>query len=133
MTASSLSVEHAGVQNSPITRGITGGQNAFVLKHENDGAMRGARAMDDSLRNDEALSRLERDGTIFEIDKQLALDHVEELVVCVVLVPVVRTLDDAQPHNGFVHLAERLVIPLEVAGVREKLGVDDFQWFVQNV
>ena len=89
------SLEHAGVQNSPIARGITGGQNAFVLKHENDGAMRGARAMDDSLGNYEALSRLERDGTIFEVDKQLALDHVEELVVRVVLVPVVRTLDDA--------------------------------------
>jgi hypothetical protein len=51
--------------------------------------------MDDSLGNYEALSRLERDGTIFEVDKQLALDHVEELVVRVVLVPVVRTLDDA--------------------------------------
>ncbi len=60
-----------------------------------DGAMRGARAMDHSPGNDEALSRLERDGTIFEIDKQLALDHVEELVVRVVLVPVVLTLDHA--------------------------------------
>ena len=59
-----------------------------------------ARAMDHLLGNDEALSRIEGHCTILEIDEQLAVNHVEELIVCVMLVPVVRTFDDAQAHDG---------------------------------
>ncbi len=91
------------------------------------------RAMDDLPGNDEALPRIEGHCPIVQIDEQLALHHVKELIVCDVFVPVVRTFDYAQAHNGFVHLAECLVIPLKLAGVRQSLGVDDFQWLVQDI
>ena len=90
--------------------------------------MRRAGAMDHSLGNDETLSRIELDGAVFKIDEQLALDDVEELVVRIVLVPVILTLDDAKADHGFVYLAERLVVPLEFAGIGKSLRVDDFKW-----
>jgi len=46
-----------------------------------------------------------------QIDRQLALDDEEELVLVVVLVPVEVALDDAQADHGVVDRDERLVEP----------------------
>jgi hypothetical protein len=89
--------------------------------------------VDDLPGNDKALTRIERYGAIFQINEEPALKHVEKLVVTVVLVPMVFTLKYAQAHNGVVYLAERLVVPLEFAGVSKTLGVDGLKWFVQDV
>ena len=51
------------------------------------------------------------DGAVFEVDDESTLDHVEELVEVIVLVPVIFALDDAEPDDRVVHLAERLVVP----------------------
>ena len=66
-----------------------------------------AGAMDDSLGNDKSLSWVELDGSVFEIDEQLAVNDVEELVIRIVLVPVILTLQDTKPNHGVIHLAER--------------------------
>lgn len=50
-------------------RRIAGGEDTFVLNHEDYRAMRGARAMDHSLGNDEALSRIQRHRAFFKINQ----------------------------------------------------------------
>jgi hypothetical protein len=95
--------------------------------------MRRAGAMNHLPGNDKALPRIERDGTLFEIDEQLAIHNVEELVIRIVLVPVILTFQHAKADDGVVYLAERLVVPLKFASVGKSLGVDEFQWFVQNI
>ncbi len=67
------------------------------------------------------------------IDQQLAVDHVKELVVVIVLVPVILAFDNAHAHHRVVHLAERLIEPFVVAGVGNRINVDDLQRPVQNV
>lgn len=89
--------------------------------------------MDDSLGNDKSLSWIERDGLVLQINQKLTFDHVEELIVAIVLVPVVLTFKDAKPNHGFIYLAKRLVIPFELASVGKRLGIDNFQWFVENI
>ena len=54
-----------------------------------------AGAMHDALRNHESLARAQLHGPAFKIDQQLAFDHVEKLIVVIVLVPVVLAFDHA--------------------------------------
>jgi hypothetical protein len=49
-----------------------------------------------------------------QVDKQLSLDHVEKLVVIVVLVTVILALNYAPANHRFVHLAKRLVMSLKL-------------------
>jgi hypothetical protein len=95
--------------------------------------MRRAGAMDDSLGNDKSLSWLERDGLVLKVNQQLTVDDVEELIVGIVLVPVILTFKDAKPNHGFIYLAQRLVIPLELASIGKGLGIDNFQGLVENI
>lgn len=71
--------------------------------------------MEDGARYNESLARVKFDRFVFQIDQEPALDHVEELVLFVVLVPVVFTLDDANADDGAVDLAERLIEPFVLA------------------
>src|SRR2546429_10023509 len=81
--------------------------------------------MQDPPRYHEALSRAECDRASLEIDDELALYYIEELVVGVVLMPVILALHHAQSDDRVIHLAEGLVIPLELAGVDQRLEVDN--------
>jgi hypothetical protein len=64
-----------------------------------------------------ALVGLERHGLgVLEVDEQPALEHEEELVLVVVLVPVEVALDDTQAHDGVVDLRQRLVEPRLMRG-----------------
>ena len=76
-------------------RSVPGRVDAGVFNHQNDRALGGARAMEDGARYRESLARAKLDRLVFKIDQELTLDHEEELVLFVVLVPVVLTLDDA--------------------------------------
>ena len=98
-----------------------------------DSSNRRARTVQDSLRDHEPLARREFDRPILEVDEKLAFDHIEELVVLIVLVPVVFAFDHAEPHHGAIHLAERLVVPLEFASVGERLGVDQLERLEREV
>src|SRR5262245_6942316 len=104
---------------------VAGRHHAGALDHENDGALRGARAVHDPLRHREALPRPELDGPPFEIDDPSPLDHVEELVLMVVLVPVEFSLHHTEAHNAVVHATERLVVPTVSATLDELLDGDE--------
>ena len=67
--------------------------------------------MHDSLRYDKALLPAKLDAPILEVYDEATVEDKEELVVAVVLVPVILTLQDAQPNHRVVDLAQRLVIP----------------------
>src|SRR6266567_4591174 len=75
--------------------------------------------MHDALRHRETLPRPELDRPPLEIDDPSSLDHVEELVLVVVLVPVEFTLHHAEAHDAVVHATERLVVPAVPAAIDE--------------
>jgi len=89
--------------------------------------------MQDAARHDKALSCAEFDRTSFKIDDELALNDIEELVVGVVLVPVILALHHTESDHGVIHLAERLVVPLEPASVDQRLDVDNFESRIEDV
>jgi len=97
-----------------------------VFDHKDYGTLRSARAVQDSLGDNEALSRSEFHGSILQVDQESPLDHIEEFIISVVLVPVIIAFYNPQPHYGLVNLAQRLVVPLVRAGVGESLLVDHF-------
>jgi hypothetical protein len=89
--------------------------------------------MEDGARHHESLALVKLDRFVFQIDQEPALDHVEELVLFVVLVPVVLTLDDAHADDGAVDLAERLIEPFVLAALGHRFDVDELEWAVQDV
>ena len=87
----------------------------------------------DALGHHYALPRVQRDGPVLEVDQELAGHAVEELVIVVVLVPVVFTLHDTEPHDRLVHLAEGLVVPRELAVIDQLADVDELERIVEDV
>src|SRR5688572_32439425 len=67
-----------------VSRGGDGGR----FDHEHDRARRHPRPVHHALRNDHALARRELHRAPLEIEMKQALEHEEELVLAVVLVPV---------------------------------------------
>jgi hypothetical protein len=56
---------------------------------------------------------------LLQINQKLALQHEEELVLFLVLVPVEFSLHDAEANHAVVHLSKGLVVPLLFAGSNE--------------
>src|SRR5271163_3968776 len=98
---------------------VAGWDNPGILDHENHGALRSAGAMQGPSWHHKALARMKLHDALFQVNQQLALDHIEELVVLVMFVPVIFALDDGHAHNGLIDLAERKVEPLEFTGIGE--------------
>src|ERR1700691_104866 len=65
-----------------------------ILYHQNHRPLRRARAVHSSPGHNETLPRSKLDHPVLQIDEQLALDHIKELVVLIVLVPVVFAFDN---------------------------------------
>lgn len=89
--------------------------------------------MHHSLRNREPLSGGELDCPTLQVNYEAPLDHVEELILLVVLMPVELALHDAEAHNAVVHSAQRLVVPRILAGIDECLDVNELQGSVPRV
>jgi hypothetical protein len=85
------------------------------------------------FRNRKPLSRCELDRLAFQVDYETPLDHVKELILLVVFMPVEFALHDAEPYDAVVHSAQRLVIPRVLAGIDESLNVNALQWSVPRV
>jgi hypothetical protein len=83
--------------------------------------------------DDESQAGFKLDGSFLKVDKQQAFDGEEELVVVVVLVPVVLAFDEADADYRIVDLAEGLVEPLVILGVRDGVEVDAFEGVVEDV
>src|SRR6266436_3491367 len=110
-----------------------GGNDPSVFYHDYHRALRSPRAVPDTFGNDEALPRVESYRPPFEIDQKLTLNDVEKLVVLFVLVPMVFTTKNPQPHDCAIHLAERLVVPLKFAVIGKPLFFHDFQRLIVNI
>jgi hypothetical protein len=89
--------------------------------------------MHHAFRNYDGFARGQVEATILEIDKQLAADHVEELIFVVVLMPMIFAVDNSEPDDRLVHFAQRLVVPLIAARIDERRDVNHFQRAVQNI
>jgi hypothetical protein len=87
----------------------------------------------DSLWHNKALPRGKFHGAILEINQKLALDYVEEFIVGVMFVPMIFALHDAKAHDGLVHLAQRLVVPLRSGRIRHSLLFNHLERPVKNV
>lgn len=61
--------------------------------------------MQDPFRNDKSLPRAEFGGAPLQVNEKTTFDHVEELILSVMLVPVILALHHAQTHDGFVYSA----------------------------
>ena len=79
------------------------------------------------------LARSQVDRALFQIDQQLTANDIEELVFVLVFMPMIFALDHAEPHDGLVHFAQRLVVPLVRARFDESGHVDRFERAVKNV
>ena len=88
--------------------------------------------MEYAFRNNESLSGLELNGPAFQIDDQPAIDYIEEFIVVVMFVPVIFTLDHADPDNRCVDLTKRLIEPRHL-GIGERFLINDFEGSVQEV
>jgi len=89
--------------------------------------------VNDALRHNEPLPRLQRDGAILEIDKKFAVHDVEEFIEIVVLVPVILALHDSQTHDRIVDLAERPVEPAVLDRIDDLRKVDDLERGIADV
>ena len=109
------------------------GYDTGVLHHENHSALGRARAVNDTLWNDEPFLRIEGHCAPFEIDQEHTVQDKEELVVLVVLVPVVLALHDPETNDGAVHLAQSLVVPPVLTGADQRGNVNLLQLREQDI
>src|SRR5690242_6110439 len=103
------------------------------LDHENHGSLWSPRPMQHTFWDAKPLSRCELDRSALQLDHKTALNHIEELVFVVVLVPVELSLHDAEPHDTVIHSAQCLVVPGVPACIDEFLNVDALERSVPRV
>lgn len=83
--------------------------------------------MHDAFRHHRALPWIERDGLgIFDFNDELAFDHIEELILVVMLVPVEISVDDTESDHAIIDIDEALVPP-GLDAVCERLDVHVFE------
>ena len=85
-----------------------------------------AGAVHDALADRHALVLVELDGAVLQVNEELPLQHEEELVLVVVLVPVELALEAADADDAVVDLGERAVPPGVVYGAEERPEVNQF-------
>src|SRR5262249_33457630 len=81
----------------------------------------------------ESLPWREFNRSAFQVDQQLALNHIKELIVMIMLVPVILAFDHSQAHHRSVDLTKGLVVPGVRSRAGERLLIDQLQMLVQNV
>ena len=98
--------------------------DSCVFDHQHYGSALGTRAMHNPPWNNKSLSRRNLDRAVFKVNQQLTFNDVEELVVFVMPMPVIFPLHHAEADYRIIYLAESLVVPPELASVRESLLAD---------
>jgi len=88
--------------------------------------------MPDALWNHKSLSGPEPNGAVLEINGELAFDHIKEFVIVIVFVPVILTLDHADPDNRRVDLAKCLIEPRHLR-IGKRFLIDDLKCTVQDI
>jgi hypothetical protein len=105
--------------------GVTGWNYRRGFNHQYDRSIGRSSAVYNALRNDEPFSRLQVNRFAFQVDNEVAIEHKEELVVVIVLMPVVLALHHAQANNGIVNFAQCLVVPLVRARLYKRGNIND--------
>jgi len=59
-----------------------------------------------------------------DVEVQFPVEHQEELVLVVVLMPMVLAVEHAQPDQRIVHRGQRLIEPRNRYGIRFRIDVD---------
>ncbi len=67
--------------------------------------------MHEAFWHHEPLLGLQINRPIFEVDDEVTLQDKEKLIVALMFMPMVLPLHDPEANHGFIHLAERLVVP----------------------
>jgi hypothetical protein len=112
---------------------VTCGHDPSGFDHKDDCSFRCTWAMQHALGHHHTLARPKLDDPIFQINREAAADHIEELVVRLVLVPVVFPLYHPEPHDSIVHPAERLIVPPVGTGRDQRRHVDVLERTVFDV
>jgi hypothetical protein len=89
--------------------------------------------MSNTLWDDKALTRLELDRFVFEVDQKISIEHKKEFVDVVVFMPMIFAFQNADPHHRVIHFAKRLIVPLVLARIDQLLNVNQLQRPVQNI
>src|SRR6201988_2320299 len=97
------------------------------MANQDDRSIGRSSAVNDPLRDNKAFSGLEIHTAIFQIDDEVSVEHEEELIVVVVLVPMIFALHDAETDDGDVDLAEGLIVPAVLARTNQGRDVHDTQ------
>lgn len=90
---------------------IPGWLNRARFHHKYNRSLGRSGAMHHPSRYGYALMGIQFNRSLFRIDEQLSLDDKKEFIVVIMLVPVVFSLDDPQPHYALVHPGQRLIEP----------------------
>src|SRR5262245_61999210 len=98
--------------------------NSCRLYHQHDRSRGSPGAVKGAPRDHDPLLREQFVRPPLEVEQQPALEHEEELVLAVVLVPVELALEDAEPSDAVIHETERLVPPPVGARLRERADVE---------
>ena len=87
--------------------GIAGRNDRGCFNHQIF-AFGGARAMDDALRDNEALLLSKFDASALKVDDEATFKNKEKLVVVIVFVPMIFPLHDAEANYRIIHSAQQL-------------------------
>src|SRR5712692_4464084 len=106
---------------------VSGGLDAGAFDHQDDRAPERDGPMRQPLGHGDCLAGPQPDALVLELDRQLAVDHIEELVLVAVLVLVVLALDHTQSDHGLVDTAQGFVVPGIRNFSRDRRNVHPFQ------
>src|SRR5262249_7120047 len=114
------------ISDSPRLResSIACWDNVGPLDHEDHATLGCAGPMSNAFWNDKALTWGQLDDFVLKVDQEFSIEHKKELVDVIVFVPVIFTLQHAESHHRIVHFAQRLVVPLVLAGISQLLHVN---------
>ena len=112
------------VDHDSLLSVVTGRHYRGALRHQHHGGHLGAGAVQNATRYGVALVGAQFDRLVFEIEKQEPRQDEEHLVLLLVPVPVELALHDSQTDHAVVHVAERLIEPLILAGIDKGGDVD---------
>src|SRR5580692_9928990 len=90
---------HIGASN------VTSGNDPCSLYHQDHRFLRCSRAMQQTFTHDKRLALRQIHDTVFKVNQEVPANDKEELIFCIVLVPMIFALHDAQPDDRLVDLA----------------------------
>lgn len=89
--------------------------------------------MQDSFGNRKTLVRIQVNRPALKVDQQLPVKHEKEFIVVVMLMPMILSPNDANPHYTVVHSGEGLIEPLIFTFPNNSWNIDYLEVLELNV